>query len=181
MLKSPCRPTLAAPGPALIQFQNSVMASMPPGCSMNSSSAMFSAPGGVVHQPRRHAQADLRPLRDLQHEQLADVDRATGARAHLDGQVGAVRKGAKAVAVTPGHAHLVEQAAGLLRVVLGPQPLPLRLVEAGGGMDGGLGRPAQAQEVHLVQLVAVQRQRHGAAEAHVVEQRAVLLLLVVWG
>ena len=91
------------------------------------------------------------------------------------------RKGAKAVAVTPGHAHLVEQAAGLLRVVLGPQPLPLRLVEAGGGMDGGLGRPAQAQEVHLVQLVAVQRQRHGAAEAHVVEQRAVLLLLVVWG
>ena len=29
MLKSPCRPPAPAPAPALIQFQNSVMASMP--------------------------------------------------------------------------------------------------------------------------------------------------------
>ena len=40
MLKSPCRPT--PPAPSLIQFQNSVMASMPPGCSMNSSASWFS-------------------------------------------------------------------------------------------------------------------------------------------
>ena len=104
------------------------------------------APGGIVHQPRRDAQVDLRPLRDLQLEQLADVDRAAGARGDLDGQVGAVREGAEAVAVAPGQAHLVEQAGGLFRIVLGPQPLPLRLVEAGGGVDGGRGGPAQAKE-----------------------------------
>ena len=108
-----------------------------------------------------------------------EVDRAAGARGDLDGQVGAVREGAEAVAVAPGEAHLVEQAGGLLRIVLGPQPLPtLRLVEAGGGVDGGGGGPAQPQEVHLVQLVAVQGQRHGAAEAHFVEQRAVVVILV---
>ena len=77
MLKSPCRPP--APAPALIQFQNSVMASMPP-----------------------------------------EVHRAAGARGDLDGQVGAVREGAEAVAVAPGETRLVEQAAGLLRIVARP-------------------------------------------------------------
>ena len=68
MLKSPCRP----PAPALIQFQNSVMASMP-----------------------------------------LDVHRAAGARGDLDGQVGAIREGAEAVAVAPGQAHLVEEAGAI--------------------------------------------------------------------
>ena len=76
MLKSPCRPTPPEPGLSLIQFQNSVMASMPPGCSMNSSASRFSPQAASSHQTRRHAQVDLRPLRDLQLEQLADVHRA---------------------------------------------------------------------------------------------------------
>ena len=35
----------------------------------------------------------------------------------LDGQLGAVREGAEAVAVTPGQAHLVEQAAGHRHII----------------------------------------------------------------
>ena len=65
---------------------------------------------------------------------------------------GKVRKPSRSRPVRPTSS---SRRAALFRIVLGPQPLPLRLVEAGGGVDGGRGGPAQAQEVHLVQLVAV--------------------------
>ena len=67
------------------------------------------APGGIVHQARGHPQVDLRPLCDLDLDQLADVDRAAGAGGDLDGQVGAVREGTKAVAVAAVETDLVEQ------------------------------------------------------------------------
>ncbi len=76
------------------------------------------------------------------------------------------------VAVALGEADLVEQRVRLLQVELRPCLAVFGLVERALRQHGVLALEREAEEHHLVDLVPVDGERQGAAEAHVAEQLA---------
>ena len=72
----------------------------------------------------------------------------------------------------PLQAHLVQQGIGTLRIVLGQVVGPLFLVVAVLRIHGRLPRYRQAEEYHLVDLVAIDGQRHRLPEAQIGEDLA---------
>ena len=82
----------------------------------------------------------------------------------------AVRAQAEFAVPVPLQAQLVQHLVGPVRIVLRPRVVVVGVVVLGGGEGVDLGRLGTAEVQHLVDLVAVDRQRQRAAEVHLAEQ-----------
>ena len=112
-----------------------------------------------------HQFADRHVTRPLQRDQYLD-------RQHL-----AVGPQAETVAAAL-QAHFVEQPVGGIGIVLRVAGRPLLLVEGVLGIHRRLPRDRKTEEQHLVDLLAVDRQRHRLPEAHVLKDLAQARILV---
>ena len=131
-----------------------------------------------LHLAELHADADVFPVL---FDQVVHFLWYVRLKEVIDDQFEAfaVRAQAEAVPVALGHTGFVEQPVRLRGVELRVRLAPLLLVETGGGVDGSLPRRGQSEVYRVVHLVTIDRQRHRAAEADVLEQRPQRRLLVV--